>query len=503
MAGGRRVRRRLEARDAAGFAAPDSALARRALPPGARPGQLAAQVSAAKLVRAVYSERQLEEVMTDFWFNHFNVFVGKGLDRYLVAAYEREAIRPYVFGKFEDMLRATARHPAMLFYLDNWQNSAPDTTDPRIARPRARLRAFAALSPAEQQRLVDEGRLRPEQLERLRRAAEQMGKRTPGLNENYARELMELHTLGVDGGYTQQDVIAVARAFTGWTIQRPGPRAGAARLASGPRRAARGALPPRGGGDADGTAGADGLRFVFRPEMHDKGEKVVLGAPLRSHGEAEGLEVLHRLATSPATARHIARKLAVRFVSDDPPPALVDRLARVFLETGGDLREVTRTLFTAPELYAPEAYRAKVKTPLELVASALRATGAEVGLARGPLQTLRTLGQAPYGELAPTGYPAASEEWVNSGAMLNRMNFALALASGRLAGVRVDGTRFLPADGGDPVPALAAALLPGQDTRALQATVRAELDREPATSPAARAARAAGLILGSPEFQRR
>ncbi|HET9984869.1 MAG TPA: DUF1800 domain-containing protein [Longimicrobiales bacterium] len=506
MAGGRKGKRRLEAMDAAGFAAPDSARARRA---AAGRGQLLAQLAGARLARAVHSERQLEEVMTDFWFNHFNVFVGKGLDRYLVAAYEREAIRPYVFGKFEDMLRATARHPAMLFYLDNWQNASPDTTDPRLARQRERLRAFAALTPEQQQRLVDDGRIRPEQLARLRQAAAQMGKRKLGLNENYARELMELHTLGVDGGYTQQDVIAVARAFTGWTISRPGARAGAAPAQPRPRRGRGGRLAPRRGiAPAGRPAGGDGgaaagVRFVFRAELHDRGPKTVLGKELRGQGEDEGLEVLHRLATSPATARHIARKLAVRFVSDDPPQALVDRLAGVFLESGGDLRQVTRALFTSPELYAPENYRVKVKTPLEVVASALRATGAEVGFSRGVLQALRTLGQVPYGELAPTGYPAASDEWVNSGAMLNRMNFALALAAGRLDGVRVDGAPVRPDGGADPVPALAAALLPGQDTRALQATVRAELAKQPDASPRARAVRAAGLILGSPDFQRR
>jgi uncharacterized protein (DUF1800 family) len=521
MPGARAGARRLERRDGAGFAAPDTARPRRE---GAGRAQLLAQLAGARVARAVHSERQLEEVMTDFWFNHFNVFVGKGLDRYLVAAYEREAIRPHVFGKFEDLLRATARHPAMLFYLDNWQNASPDTTDPRLARQRERLRALAAMTPEEQQRLVDSGRITPEQLERLRQAAAQMGRRKPGLNENYARELMELHTLGVDGGYTQQDVIAVARAFTGWTISRPGARAGAPAADPRVRRGFGGRFGGPGGMErprrpgfgpgfgarpgpepAAGQMGdpAEGVRFLFRPELHDRAPKVVLGKALRGQGEEEGLEVLHRLATSPATARHIARKLAVRFVSDDPPQALVDRLAGVFLESGGDLRKVTRALFTSPELYAPETYRAKVKTPLEVVASALRATGAEVGLSRGVLQALRTLGQVPYGETAPTGYPAASDEWVNGGAMLNRMNFALALAAGRLDGVRVGAAPLGPDGGADPVPALAGALLPGEDTRALQATVRAELAGEPAASPRARAARAAGLLLGSPDFQRR
>jgi uncharacterized protein (DUF1800 family) len=441
--------------------------------------RLVGEVAGARLARDVYSERQLQEVMTDFWFNHFNVFVGKGPDRWLVSRYEQDAIRPYVFGRFEDMLKATASHPAMLVYLDNWTSASPDTTDPRYLRRQEQLRTFAALAPAQQQALVDAGRLAPEQLQRLRQAVQQLGRRKPGINENYARELMELHTLGVDGGYTQADVVAVARAFTGWTITRP-------------------RITPDAPPDAD-------VAFVFRPELHDRAEKVVLGTPLRpGRGMEDGLEVLHMLATSPATAHHLARELVEHFVSDRPDSAMVERLARVFLDTDGDLRAVTRALFTDPGFDDPRNVASKVKTPVELLASALRASDADVGPgpSRALLQTLRTLGELPYAASFPTGYPAAADEWVNSGAMLARMNFALALAAGRLDRVRVQPAALAGAPA-DTVAALAAAFLPATDTRRLQLVVRSELAQQPTAAPGERFARAAGLILGSPEFQRR
>jgi len=443
------------------------------------PARMVGDFVGARLARAVYSERQLQEVMTDFWFNHFNVFVGKGADRYLVARYEQEAIRPYVFGRFEDMLKATASHPAMLFYLDNWTSAVPDTTSPQYLRRREQLRRVAAMTPEEQEALVASGRVTQQQLDRLRQAAAQAERRKPGLNENYARELMELHTLGVNGGYTQKDVITVARAFTGWTITRP-------------------RLGPNAPADMD-------VRFVFRPELHDRGEKVVLGTPLRpGRGVEDGLDVLHMLAVSPVTAQHIARELVERFVSDTPEPAMVQRIATVFLDTGGDLRQVTRALFTDPAFAAPDNVGAKVKTPLEVVAGALRVSDADLlnAPSRGVIQTLRSLGEMPYGYSFPTGYPAASADWVNSGAMLNRMNFALALAAGRLDHVRVD-PASLAGDAADPVHALAVAILPGHDTRRLEAAVREDLARQPDLDPHARVVRAAGLILGSPDFQAR
>ncbi|NUQ19357.1 MAG: DUF1800 domain-containing protein, partial [Gemmatimonadaceae bacterium] len=290
-------------------AANDSA-ARRAVQ--MRYNDVGREVQSARLARATSSERQLEEVLVDLWANHFSVFAGKGPVRLYLAQYEEDAIRPHVLGKFRDLLGAVAHSPAMLFYLDNWQ-SAADSLHPTLARRGGR------------------------------RPIVQRGPRAPrGLNENYARELMELHTLGVDGGYTQHDVIEVARAFTGWSI----------------------AAPREGGG------------FVFRPALHDAGEKTVLGIRIRAGGgESDGERVLDILARHPSTARMVAKTLARRFVSDDPPPALVDRAAGTYERTNGDLREVVRTIVTSPEFFSRAAYRAKVKSPLELVASALRAAG--------------------------------------------------------------------------------------------------------------------------------
>ncbi len=397
------------------------------------PAVLAQQLVGARVERAVATERQEEDVMTAFWFNHFNVFWGKGPNKWLVADYERTAIRPHVFGRFEDLLRASAQHPAMLYYLDNWRSAAPDTSGP------------------------------------MARRARQSGRRVPGLNENYARELLELHTLGVNGGYTQADVVAVARAFTGWTIARRGGGKGGARMGHG-----------------------QGPEFAFRPAMHDRGTKTVLGRTLPAeHGQRDGEEVLAMLARHPATARHIATKLVQRFVSDDPPPALVDHLARVFLRTDGDLREVTRALFTAAEFYAARHREAKVKTPFELVASALRVTDATVTNPRGLAQTLRAFGHLPYFQTAPTGYPTASEDWTNSGAMLSRMNFALRLASGQLPGVRAGLTTEVPVD------TLIARVLPGAPRPRLTQVIQ----QDPATQQDGN--RALGLVLGSPDFQRR
>ncbi|HEY7470736.1 MAG TPA: DUF1800 domain-containing protein [Gemmatimonadota bacterium] len=400
--------------------------------------RIGAELAAARLQRAVYSERQLEAVMTDFWFNRFNVYWGKGMNRWLVPDYEREAIRPHVFGRFEDMLLATARHPAMLFYLDNWRSIAPDSL-----RPDGVARAA---------RDVPEG---------------------AGFNENYARELLELHTLGVDGGYTQADVIAAARALTGWSIALDG----------------------------------DVPEFRFRPALHDVGEKRFLGHELPAgRGMEDGEDVLAILARHPSTARHVARDLVEAFVADEPPPALVDRLTNVFLETDGDLREVTRALFTAPEFEAMAVRGIKVKSPFELVASALRLTDAEAAAYNAAGQYLRSAGEEPYGAREPIGYPETAEAWIDGGAMLQRMNLALALASGAARGIEIDAgelTRDSAADG--MVDALVARLLPGGETARVAGLVTADLAR-PGTegaSPAEPAERALGLILGSPEFQRR
>jgi uncharacterized protein (DUF1800 family) len=345
-----------------------------------------ADIEQAKLLRAVYSERQLEEVLVDFWFNHFNVFAGKGATRNYVGEYEREAIRPFVFGHFRDLLEATAKSPAMLFYLDNWESSVPGTGN---------------REPGTGSREPGTGRRGPGR-PGATGATPTRAARPKGINENYARELMELHTLGVDGGYTQQDIVNVARAFTGWTIR-----------------------PRQGSG------------FLFVAQMHDNGEKTVLGHVIKAGGVNDGMQVLDILAAHPSTAHFIASKLATRFVSDNPPAALVDRAAARFTATRGDLREVVRTIITSPEFFAPEAYRAKVKTPLEFVASAVRTTGAEVRNALPLARELREQGMPLYFCQPPTGYDDTATTWVSSGALVSRMNFAVQLGDNALPGVRV------------------------------------------------------------------
>jgi uncharacterized protein (DUF1800 family) len=382
--------------------APPPAPARQQAPPELRMLQQQAQnitqeLMQAKILRAAMSERQLEEVLADFWFNHFNVFIGKGQVRQYLTDYEQNVIRPHVLGSFRDLLGATAHSPAMLFYLDNFQSSSPN--------------AAVTISP-EMERRLNDPRLRPEQrrqlMQRLQMRLPQQ-RQQRGLNENYARELMELHTLGVDGGYTQKDVIEVARALTGWTIDQP--RMGGA--------------------------------FLFRPQMHDANEKVILGANFpKGGGQEEGERVLDMLAKHPSTARHISYKLAQRFVADEPPKALVDRAAKKFLDTKGDLREVTRVIITSPEFFAAEAYRAKVKTPLEFVVSAIRASGATIVNAQPLVQAMQQLGMPLYGCQPPTGYSMTADAWVNTGALLNRMNFAVALVNG--------GQGMAPGRGGRP-----------------------------------------------------
>ncbi len=397
-----------------------------------RANNVMVELSEQKLLRAVYSERQLQEVLTDFWFNHFNVDARKGADRFMLTEYERDVIRPRVLGKFRDLLGATAKSPAMLFYLDNWMSADPNGphAPENAGRPRVVRGPFGG-------RVLMPPAPRPQA----------QGKNAPrGLNENYGRELMELHTLGVDGGYTQKDVTEVARAFTGWTIERP----------------------RQGGG------------FEFNPRIHDLGQKVVLGHVIKAGGgESDGEQVLDILAKHPSTATFIATKLARRFVSDTPPPALVERMAARFRETDGDLREITRAILTSPEFLSRDAYGAKVKTPFEFVASALRATGADVQDARPLVREVQQLGMPLYMCQPPTGYKDTGDAWVNTGALVSRMNLALRLASGQVKGTWVD---------------------PSADVRLagdVSETTRATIAR--ATDPAKMMA----LTLGAPEFQRR
>jgi uncharacterized protein (DUF1800 family) len=431
-------------------------------------GVVTGELGQAKLLRAVYSQRQFDEVMTDFWCNHFNVFMDKGLDRLMVTSYERDVIRPHALGKFEDLLVATAKSPAMLFYLDNWLSVGPNSAQ-ALGIPANPYGPY--------------GRPRPPR--------PNAGKRS-GLNENYGRELMELHTLSVNGGYSQRDVTEVAKVFTGWTIDKP----------------------------------AEGGGFKFDPRMHEPGPKFVLGHKIKPKGEGEGLEVLHRLATSPQTAHFISLKLAQRFVSDDPPPALVDRMAKTFLKTKGDIREVLETLFHSPEFWDDTAYRAKVKTPLEFVASAVRATGAEIDDVQPLVGQLNRMGMPLYGAQPPTGYSMKAETWVSSSALLTRMNFALALTSGKIKGVKVDtaqlaGTSSEPPDAAATLATLEGSLLIGGVSQQTHDSIVAQIDaagkngaqqkqdnkagsRKP--GGAARppdVSTIAGLLLGSPEFQRR
>ncbi len=387
--------------------------------------ELLGQLMTQKLLRAVGSENQLAEVMADFWFNHFNVSLTDNRARAYLLSYERDAIRPHALGRFGNLLEATAKSPAMLLYLDNAQSAAmaesPTTMQEEIGRmPRRRAR---------------------------------------GLNENYARELMELHTLGVDGGYTQQDVVEVARAFTGWSVLPAG------RLRE--RAEQRLARAKRAGGLGFHSEG----EFLFRADQHDAGEKNILGVRFPAgRGIEEGEAVLDLLAAHRATARHIAAKLAVRFVSDDPPRALVDRLAEVYVGTGGDIRRLLTAIVESPELWSREVVGAKVKSPFELAASALRATGGEIADPRETLKWIARMGQPLYAYQAPTGYPDRGEAWVNTGSLLNRMNFGLQLAADRVRGVDLD----LPALNGGREPesreealrVYSGLLMPGRDLAA-------------------------------------
>jgi uncharacterized protein (DUF1800 family) len=342
----------------------------------------------ARLVRDIYSDRQLEAVMTDFWLNHFNVYVRKNQNEpFLIPAYEREVIRPNALGKFEDLLVATAKSPAMLMYLDNWQSIGPDSQ----AAHQGPVYARFAKNPQVKAALKDRG-----------------------LNENYGRELMELHTLGVNGGYTQADVTQVAKVFTGWTID-----------------------PPFGRGSGSS------MEFQFEERRHEPGSKTVLGQTIKENGLNEGLQVLHMLATSPATAKFVSTKLAVRFVSDDPPASLVDRMSQSFLSSGGDIKTVLRTMFESPEFWAPTAERSKVKTPLEFVVSAVRASGATVNNSLSLVLALDKLGMPLYGMQTPNGYSWMSDPWVSTGALVSRMNFALVLTGDKLPGVRTDWSKML------------------------------------------------------------
>jgi uncharacterized protein (DUF1800 family) len=407
-----------------------------------QPQRIMADLQASRILRAVYSERQLQEVMVDFWTNHFNVFAGKGADRWLLPAYDRDTIRANAMAKFSTLLQATAQSPAMLFYLDNFQSVNPNANRG--------------------------GALRPQQQKR-------------GINENYARELMELHTLGVDGGYTQKDVQEVARCFTGWTIFQP--RGGAAAV-----NAMRGEAGRRNAGT-----------FFFNARTHDDGEKTVLGHKIPAGGGIkDGFMVLDILARHPSTAKFIATKLARHFVSDTPPAALVDRVAAVFTKSDGDIRETLKTIFFSNEFNSTDAYRAKIKRPFELVISAIRTLGADTNGGPGTHQWIARMGEPLYGFQTPNGYSDAAESWVNTGGLLERMNFGLALANNRVQGTKVNLSQLT---GGQTTQAKVMdeslkTILAGEISPATRETLLKQLDH------ADPASKVVGLILGTPEFQR-
>jgi uncharacterized protein (DUF1800 family) len=408
------------------------------------------ELQQAKLLRAIFSEKQLQEVMVDFWFNHFNVFGQKDAARWLLTSYERDVIRPHALGKFKDLLTAVAQSPAMLYYLDNFMS--------QMERPAAPPKFDA------------DGNQLPQP-------------RRPGLNENYARELMELHTLGVDGGYTQKDVIELARCFTGWTIGPPG-----------------------------------NMAFTFRPRTHDRGDKIVLGTRIAPGGGIEdGLRALDILSKHPSTAKFISRKLCQRFVADEPPEALVDRVAAKFTETGGDIREVVRSILTSPEFFSPRHYRNKIKSPLDLVASTIRATGASTNGAAPLIQAVARMGAPLYLCQPPTGYNENSAGWLSSATLLERMNFAVALTGNKINGARVDVSRFAPSGAtNDPdkiIDRLLAALVHSDVSPEMRENLTRILSEARAkTTPAKFDNRApqknnemvvglVSLILGSREFQ--
>jgi uncharacterized protein (DUF1800 family) len=499
--------------------------------------QIMQQQISARVLRGVYSERQLQEVMTDFWANHFNVFSGKAAVRWYIPSYERDVIRKNALGSFKDLLAGTAQHPAMLFYLDNFQSVSPNA---QAGNNRA---AGGVL-----QRAVRNGQLNERQRERLRergltdaqidqrfeRAKQMMNnRRQRGINENYARELMELHTLGVEGGYTQKDIVEVAKAFTGWTIADPrGYRRAAANMINDRESGALDRLQKMAGVPEDIESG----EFYFNDRWHEKGEKNVLGQKVNEGGMKDGLKVIEILVKHPSTAKFIARKLAVKFVSDKPSEALVNRVAQAFQKSEGDIKTTLRALFNDREFFAPENYRAKIKTPFELAISALRAVGADTNSSPALLALINKMGEIPYGYQAPTGYPDTAEDWVNTGALLERMNFAVALVSNRIPQTRVDLKKFEAKTKPEILDKAIAEILEGEVSAATKTMLLKQLEKplvEPKIAEVkdetddsmiagggqgrrgqggqarllqpsgnVEVFKVVGLILGSPEFQR-
>lgn len=413
--------------------------------------QIVPQIVSNRVLRAVYSERQLQEVMVDFWQNHFNVFAGKAAVRWYIPSYERDVLRKYALGNFKDLVVGTAKHPAMLFYLDNFESVSPNAQTP--GQNRNGRRPLAALL----------GNDQPQQQRRQR-----------GINENYARELMELHTLGVDAGYTQKDIVEVAKCFTGWTIADPrGYRRAAAATIQGTEDRRMDRLQRLQGVPESVDSG----EFYFNTRWHEGGAKTVLGQKVDEGGVKDGLKVIDMLVTHPSTAKFIAKKLAVKFVSDTPSEKLVERVADAFKRSKGDIKTTLRALFTDKEFFAPENYRAKIKSPFELAVSSVRALGADTNASPAMLAMLNKLGEVPYAYQAPTGYPDTAEDWVNTGALLERLNFAVAIASNRIPGTRVDLKQFESKDKGQILDKSIAALLDGEISAASRSTLLKQIEQ--------------------------
>ena len=497
-----------------------------------RPQQITQQLNASRILRAVYSEKQLQEAMVDFWTNHFNVFANKGATRWFLPEYDRDVIRPNALGNFKDLLTATAKSPAMLFYLDNFQSTSPNTPTANIRRPNANNQ----MNPQRREQLKQQYGLNDAELDaRLKQNQGNQPRRSErGINENYAREVMELHTLGVEGGYSQKDIQELARAFTGWTIvDARGYRRLFANLANGVEDPKLTRQMRLAGIPENAKSGS----FYFNERTHDKGEKIVLGQKINEGGIKDGEKAIEILVNQKATAKYIARKLAVKFVSDNPSEALVERTAKAFHDSKGDIKTTLRTMFTDKDFYAPENFRAKIKTPFEVVVSAIRTVGADTNGTQIQAM-LQKMGEPLYGYQAPTGYPDAAEDWVNTGALLERLNFAVALASNRIPGTKVNLKQFEGKDDAEILNRSVDGILDGQispDTKAMVLKQMAQplpdpkldvKDEDDATENAAmmpnqggrnrqnrqtrllppsgnaEVFKVVGLMLGTPEFQR-
>ncbi|MBU3743033.1 MAG: DUF1800 domain-containing protein [Sediminibacterium sp.] len=486
-----------------------------------------------KIIRAAYSPNQLKEVLTDFWFNHFNVSLSKGASQHFVLSYERDAIRPYVTGNFYDLLLHTAQHPAMLEFLDN---AGSVSNNNEVSKKREQ--SLAARRVKQRMESMAEDSSNPRQAEMkqvLARASMQ------GLNENYAREVMELHTMGVDGGYMQQDVTQVARALTGWTVRPLDKDGAAAKIMQAVGPVARLA-------EKDNVTEGD---FLFRANRHDQGEKNILGKLYPANGGyQEGVQVLQQLASHPSTAAFISKKLAIRFIKDTPSVQMVEQMTATFLRTGGNIRAVLVTMVNHPDFWEAGALREKVKSPFELAISAIRATGADV---QQPFQInnwITRMGQRLYFYAAPTGFPDRANYWINTGSLLNRMNFGLAFATGKIPGVKLDvlalNQHHEPESAEDALQTYSSILLPERNQEAnirrltsllketgLEEKIHQAANRQPVISgddmsegmdanrrndaqqknladanrqPASTAGilqQVTGVIIGSPEFQRR